>query len=710
MSKQHEATRPFTFHGVTFTKEVHNQQVGDCPFCGKQGHFHVNLVEKDNPKKKDPKTGKPYKIEVGAWDCKRCGKSGGVTQFLYSLYQQYLAKTTIENYKTLSRDRDNLPWEAFQAAKLAFDGDRHTPRWLIPLYDFQGKMKNLYAWTGPGRGILSTSGCETGLYYPTDPSSPPPKMPNDWPLLLAEGEWDAIALSYLRSKAGKSKRSTPGAIVLAMHGASAFDSSLTRYCDARRVYTMLDHDQPGIDGTAKTCGLLSKSAVKSLSVLDWTKLAPDPEELSGYDVRDYITANLANGIPAHSVWETLLASCEPFSSSDDGGKGAPAAVTRRQVKTQGDFRKIVKAFESRLHLDSNMIDGMAIGYATAFAGRVYGNPPVWTFLVGPPGAGKSAFIKSFDEAEGCRYTSTFKSRAIVSGQNDDAGRDTSLFAQWPNNCVFIKDLTTILTMAQVEQDEVFGILRDASDGSFYRQYGNGVVRDYKGLFFSMVAGVTQVIHNQHGADLGERFLKFSWARGKQDHTKHVLAAIDSMEGAEQGDRLLQDTSMSFMQKPFDPDKLLAPPAEYKDRIAALGQLIELLRTRQDKDPDYQVTPGIGTRPAMQLTKLGQCLCHVLDKKWGPEIYRLLCLVALDTVEGFATDIFMRLAQGPATIDSLIAAVPISQTSVKRRVDNLLSIKAVGRDVNKDGKNSGRPSYTYSLSTDSLKLVQRSQIV
>lgn len=710
MSKQHEATRPFTFHGVTFSKEVHNQAVGDCPFCGKQGHFTVNLVEKDNPKKKDPKTNKPYKVDAGAWDCKRCGKAGGVQQFLQALYQHYLSKTGPAEYKALSAMRDNFPWEAFQAAKLAYDADRSVPRWLIPLYDFQGRLKNLYAWTGPGRGLMSTSGCETSLYYPSDPSSPPPKMPNDWPVILCEGEWDAIAMAHLRTKAGKTKRSTPPAIILAVHGATTFDSSLTKYFDGRQLYTMFDHDEAGQNGTAKICGLLAESPVKSLSVLDWSELAPAPEELSGYDVRDYITANLANGIPTSTVWESLLGHCKPFSSSATATGKAPADHTRRTVKTQGDFRKIVKAFEGRLHLDSNMVDGMAIGYATAFAGRLYGNPPLWTFLVGPPGAGKSAFIKSFDEAPHCRYTSTFKSKAIVSGTNDDSGRDPSLFAQWPGNCVFIKDLTTILTMAQVEQDEVFGILRDASDGSFYRQYGQGIVRDYKNLFFSMVAGVTQVIHNQQGAELGERFLKFSWSRGKQDNTKHVLAAIDSMEGAEQGDRLLQDTTMSFMQKPFDPEKLPAPPEEYKNRIAALGQLVELLRTRQDKDPDYQVTPGIGTRPAMQLTKLGQCLCHVLDKKWGPEVYRLLCLVALDTVEGFATDIFLRLAKGPATIDSLVAAVPISQSSVKRRVENLLSIKAVGRDTNKDGKNSGRPSYTYSLSTDSLKLVQRSQIV
>ncbi|GAG47595.1 unnamed protein product, partial [marine sediment metagenome] len=71
------------------------------------------------------------------------------------------------------------------------------------------------------------------------------------------------------------------------------------------------------------------------------------------------------------------------------------------------------------------------------------------------------------------------------------------------------DFTTILNMHHDNRDEIFGILRDAYDGSITKHFGNGIVRRYKSTF-GIIAGVTPAIelYTEEHTALGERFLRY----------------------------------------------------------------------------------------------------------------------------------------------------------------------------------------------------------
>ena len=698
------ATKPYTFHGAVFSEEANGQAIGDCPLCFKPKHFHVNLVEKPNPKK----PGKT--IDAGAFDCKHCGAAGGVYQFLTKFLDKHLATTTEAHYKSLSKLRNNLPWQAFQLSGLAYDG----VRWLVPLHNFSEDLRNLYAWNPLTKSpkLLSTpSPCTTSLYWSGDVA--PPQQPNDWPIILCEGEWDAIALEWLRREVpGKTK---PQAVIMAVHGATTFDTSLLKYFDGRRVLLPFDRDEAGEKGLAKVGPLLLKSGATSVDVLDWSMLEV-PADAEKWDLRDQICQDLAAKIKPKPLWESIIAAHVPLSSS---GVAASIPETelpkpKRTVKTCDDFRKIIKGYRDRLHLTDNMVDGIAVMFATAFAGRTYGDP-LWLFVVGPPGGGKSAIIKSFREAADCCYTSTFKARALVSGA--ELPQDISLLAQWPQQAVFVKDFTAVKSLPQVEQEEIYGILRDAYDGQFHRQFGNGVERIYNDCYFSLIAGVTDVIHGDQRAELGERFLKFDWIRGAgYNPIQQMEAAIASMEGEKEGDDDLISTTCSFMQREFDYQQTPQPPRLYVDKLLALAQVVALLRTRRPhgargrEDLAYRLRAEVPTRIIKQLSKLGRCLCFVLGlDKWTPRVYQMLYDVALDTCHGQNQEIFIELSKRPATVADLRLHLRFSRPTIERRLDEMVEIGYIGKSVVERPKATlGPPTYSFTLTTESKNLWQTAQ--
>ena len=91
--------KTFTDHHLVLKKGNAKQVVGDCPFCGKEGHFYVNPENK-------------------LWDCKVCGARGNLGQYLYAMhriYREFLEAPENQHYLAkLSADR-RLPISAFKA-------------------------------------------------------------------------------------------------------------------------------------------------------------------------------------------------------------------------------------------------------------------------------------------------------------------------------------------------------------------------------------------------------------------------------------------------------------------------------------------------------------------------------------------------------------------------------------------------------------------
>ncbi|MCH6574633.1 MAG: DUF2877 domain-containing protein [Bacteroidetes bacterium] len=136
------------------------------------------------------------------------------------------------------------------------------------------------------------------------------------------------------------------------------------------------------------------------------------------------------------------------------------------------------------------------------------------------------------------------------------GGDPSLIPKLNGKVLVIKDFTTILGMHQGSKEEIFSQLRDVYDGSFDKQYGNGIRMIYKSKF-GILAGVTPAIDGQASlhASMGERFLKFRTDKDLSpvSEEERILKAMSNINQETGMRRELQHASEAFLANKFNID-------------------------------------------------------------------------------------------------------------------------------------------------------------
>jgi P4 family phage/plasmid primase-like protien len=257
---------PFECHGVIIHSERNGEAVGDCPFCGKEDHFYVN-------------------IQNGLWDCKLCGVSGNVSGFLSQLIEQAHTETQPGDWEKLSQNR-KLPVEAFKPWGLGWDGQN----WLIPARSGDGVVRTVRMWNPITKEMRSTTGCPVQLMGCD-------KIGTASTIWVCEGEWDFFALCWLLKMLGR-----PDDAVVGVPGAGTFKSDWVKFFKGKNVVLCYDNDEPGAKGEQKAAGFLT-GVVKSLRFLKWN--TDEPEKM---DIRDLITAGLHDGRPNDTAkYQAILA-------------------------------------------------------------------------------------------------------------------------------------------------------------------------------------------------------------------------------------------------------------------------------------------------------------------------------------------------------------------------------------------------------------------
>jgi hypothetical protein len=259
----------------------------------------------------------------------------------------------------------------------------------------------------------------------------------------------------------------------------------------------------------------------------------------------------------------------------------------------------------------------------------------------------------------------------------------------------IKDFTAILSMRDMERDEIFGILRDAYDGTCRKVFGTGLERMYHSRF-TIVAAVTPRIHDlssQH-ASLGERFLKYSMGDNLYHESEEDIIgrAIDNIAQTTQMQDELQDVVSSFLTRRImvKLDQLPAISNDIKNQIIALGMFGARLRGTVSRDKyrndiiTSRPTAEIGSRLGIQLAKLAKALAAVHGRDTvTAEDYRLLKKVMLDTLPQRTEDIIRHMvitSNGGdfLTVDDLARASRYPSATVSRIMADLHALDIVER--------------------------------
>lgn len=604
-----DSLRGFELHGVTFRKKIGNQRQGDCPFCGKEGHFYANETNK-------------------LWDCKRCGEKGNFPNFLELVAKRNADALGDKEKKVLARDR-GLPWEAFSGWGVGWDGHNYT----FPITNPDKKVVDLRIYR-PGGRAQATPTANLGLFGASN-------LAKQGPVYVCEGEWDGIAFDWLVSK----KLAKEGAVV-AVPGASVFKKEWVPWFQNREVIGLYDNDAAGEQGHKKLYEALNGVA-SSVRIAEWPSGLPE-----GWDVRDHVKkfviqekrpkwafAKLMDMLAAPSSVGAV--STPPGVQLNGGGSSSPA------IKLEpANAEQAIEAYRKWLHLPNDEV--LQVMFGAALANKLQGDP-IWLFLVAPPGGSKSELLSSLSRSPIVESTTSLTPHSLVSGASFSNGVDPSMIPKLNGKILVIKDFTTILSMHYTSRDEIFGVLRDIYDGRTEKTFGTGIKRAYIS-HFGIIAGVTPkieefgVVHQS----LGERFLKYRINTGQK-----TLSEADRIRRALQNinkENLMRDELCAIgnrcLAKPI-PDRLPTLPEEFFEYIVNLAQTCAMMRGVVERDRYtqqvmYKPATEVGTRLAKQLAKLAIGIAIYRDKSevdW--ETYQIVRKVALDTAPDRVEEIVRR---------------------------------------------------------------------
>ncbi len=616
----------FETHGVHFTgPSGEDNFVGDCCFCDKEGKFYANFTNK-------------------MWSCHGCDRKGNYSRFLGKVAERnrkaLARKSGKADRKQLSKARGGLPWKAFKAFGVGFDGIKYTiPTTKTGTTDTVGGILHYT----PGGKLQVTSGCSTELFAAERYT---------WGKIRSvygcEGEWDAIALTWLLNELGY--LDDGDIAVVGLPGALTFKKEWTSYFEKKNVFLIYDNDGPGEQGELKAKKLLSSGA-KSIKYLNWLEHLP-----VGFDLRDWITKLAVEEGRPRRCWLELK---KLFKSTH-------RLIDPTEVQEEDDEdieaisrEELVAVYNKWLEMDSE--DSLAVLYGTVFANRLEGEP-LWVLLVGPPGGTKSVLLMSLSGSSEIYACSSFTPHTLVSGARNDSGKDPSLIPRLDGKVLTIKDMTVIMEMHPMARDEIFGQLRDIYDGSTKKEFGTGLIREYESKF-GIIAGVTPSIDSYTSfSDLGERFLKFRIYRNLNEADEFsIIKRAMSNEGSEdeQKEELLE-ASKRFCAKKLPKRGSPEFPTiskKYSERIIRLAMAVAKLRAhvlwdKWDGSIKSRPTQELGTRLSKQLVKLAIGLAFYYgNTEIGEQELRLVTQVAYASIPDKVEEVVRVLYESNGTMMS-----------------------------------------------------------
>lgn len=644
--------------GTEFIEYKNEQLVGHCPFCGKEKHFYVNT-------------------KTFLWDCKVCGLAGNRNGFLEEVHRDLLRNTKESNLEKLSRFR-SIPLSSLRRWKVAYCPFKNC--FVIPVFK-NNTVVDLRHYK-LGEKVISTTGCQTDLLGRNLLSDTNRINQN---VYVCAGEFDCFAMDWLLRRNGKVGTcvSPPGEGIFKKDWISLFNG--------RTVYICFDNDDAGIRESIKRINDLSSNTAE-IHVLNW------PEEFKkGYDINDWVKeramAENANPVSAYKLLVELFTSAKSFLQKYSSPTTQPIDLPTGldDSITLNDIFAELK--QNDIFVNHNIQTAIEIAFATAISGRMtcFTNNPLWQFLVGPPGSGKTLVLSLFEKAKAFAFfQSSLKRESLISGMSLN-GNDPSILNVIGNRCLVLKDFTEVLDAPPTIRTEIFATLRGAYDGSVDKLFGNGIYRAYT-CNFPLLAGVTNEIYAHSTAAMGERCLKYSIQSSPEDRERLQRFALKHAR-RKQDQSQLAFLVNSFLSKEHDysdaaVDQMV--PAWFEDSILPLARLVGHLRTPVRRhmagwlqnDPAYAPEPETGNRLVVQFQRLGVSLAYVLGESAVTEsIYQTVKQVAMDTMRGYVlriVDFLFMMRSSEITRKDLINCLGISSSTIQKYLEDLEILEIIER--------------------------------
>jgi hypothetical protein len=692
-----EAVKPYRFHGAFERNgpylKSNRDFVGTCPFCGKEKSFMVHG-------------------ETGQFTChskpSRCGRSGNIPSFLQQFSEEAAAgMNSLAWRKLVQRRGGQIPAEAFRRHNVGYDPG--LKRFLVPNYGAKGTVDDIRVYTTSGRK-MGTAGIPAKCWNLHVAKKF--KDPEEATIFICEGEWDGMPFDWLLSKC---KIDFPFVVVGLPGARTVKDDWVSVFMKFGRVVVMGDNDGDG-DAMAEKIWrkLMGQTYKGEIHYLNWPDTLVD-----GWDVGDQISKGLEAGKPPRKIWRVLKKLIDakhrrmPFKGQEnvDVAKSGVREQTVEREKENPTFEETVDVYASEIQMTDSHTLALQFCFSVYLATQ-WDDDPLWGFLCGVSGFGKSLILCSLDGCPESIFYSSMQSKALVSGFKFDP--DPSLIPEMIGRCAIFKDWTELLTGNQFALEETYGTLRGWYDGYVKRKFGNGVEREYFGRG-NILAGVTNLIHGINESVVGDRFLKFQFPKPTiKERDNLVMAAMMATAQEKERTEKLQQAAYKFLNRdvpPMNPADVI--PMDYLKRIRALASLVEVLRAKVqytgvgfDRELSIRPDTALPTRLGKCLVKLAMANCVVLGKpKVNRNVFRLVERVAFNTAYGFHLDLIqamMNLGGKSIVIDDLAEVSRMPRNTMAKRIIDLEVMGVVNKATFKRGI-QGRPAGKYTVAPSIRKL-------
>jgi hypothetical protein len=211
-------------------------------------------------------------------------------------------------------------------------------------------------------------------------------------------------------------------------------------------------------------------------------------------------------------------------------------ATVRQTRAETAWLALVAHMEKWFYRPD--LDALRIALATAAAHYQKDSEPVWLYVIGVPGSGKTSIvIECLSVFNDVRILSDLSVSALISGWSKAGNQPKyGILREVGSSAVFLfKDFTTILTKRHDDRDQILGALREIYDGRYSRHFGVSSKSEvlWQGKV-SAIAAVTPVIESMWAVNnkMGDRFVQVrlprvdgietaKFARRQNGHKKEI---------------------------------------------------------------------------------------------------------------------------------------------------------------------------------------------
>lgn len=662
--------KPYLQHGVHLDWGEGSQAKGDCPWCGNdKGKFSVS-------------------VDSGLWHCWVCktgsDKGGGnALTFVKLLWERSLAATRTRDLEELAKARGLLDYQTLTEWGVCRSITNRD--WLIPGFDAEGKLHQLYRWVkkgnkrspiptphlwpeGKAHGLLGVNlhdkDCEIVYLHESWGNAL-----TFWEVLRQaknrEGGVLEVTGSVEASLAAK-------ASVLAVPGSSTFHLDWLPLVRGKRVVLMYDSDYPseksgksvegaGIAGTKRVAAAILGVA-GSIEYVKWGEDGYDPDSKSGLDVRDV----LSNGEDVEGrvkLLESLLGQVEPVPTSwlPTGAKIRAASHANgngnREIEPLPchSWKELISSWSRAARMRTD-IEDMLWAMITVVASTMQTGNQLFLQCVADAGSLKTVMCDALLVSKGCyslEHLTGFHSG--FKGSGDEKHEDFSILARINGRAMITPEGDVM--MSNPNFPELMSQARRIFDGTSGATYKNSKEdKRYTGLRTPWIMAGTPALLDRNESRLGDRFLKIIMSQPDADERRQILrrAAYSEMRSVVRSSN--HDPSSCVDPAMLEAYRLTGGYVDYlranitdllsalwidedalADRCGDLGELAAFLRARPNEDKtklETHDTKELPTRLTKQLVRLAMVGAVVLNAKdVGDDVMRRVRKVAIDTASG-----------------------------------------------------------------------------